>query len=103
MKEYGGYSHQILISLFLYSQESVVNYARNRETKNRGRKRTMEKRLYKSRTNKKVAGVCGGIGEYFDIDPTLVRLGFVALSFLAGGGLFVYILAAIIIPDKVDE
>ena len=63
----------------------------------------MEKRLYKSRTNKKVAGVCGGIGEYFDIDPTLVRLGFVALSFLAGGGLFVYILAAIIIPDRVDE
>ncbi len=63
----------------------------------------MEKRLYKSRTNKKVAGVCGGIGEYFNIDPTLVRLGFVALSFLAGGGLLVYILAAIIIPDKVDE
>ena len=63
----------------------------------------MEKRLYKSRTNKKVAGVCGGIGEYFDIDPTLVRLGFVALSFMAGGGLLVYIIAAIIIPDKADE
>lgn len=62
----------------------------------------MEKRLYKSRTNKKVAGVCGGIGEYFDIDPTLVRLGFVALSFLAGGGLLVYIVAAIIIPEKAD-
>ncbi len=60
----------------------------------------MEKRLYKSRTNKKVAGVCGGIGEYFDIDPTLVRLGFVALSFLAGGGLLVYIVAALIIPAK---
>ena len=104
MKAFSAYSHQILISLFLNSQEFVVNYARNRDTKNRkGRKRTMEKRLYKSRTNKKVAGVCGGIGEYFDIDPTLVRLGFVALSFLAGGGLFVYILAAIIIPDKVDE
>ena len=43
------------------------------------------------------------IGEYFDIDPTLVRLGFVALSFLAGGGLLVYIVAAIIIPDKADE
>ncbi|MBR3109512.1 MAG: PspC domain-containing protein [Clostridia bacterium] len=57
------------------------------------------KQLYKSRTNKKVAGVCGGIGEYFDIDPTLVRLGFVALSFLAGGGLMVYIIAAIIMPD----
>ena len=63
----------------------------------------MEKKLYKSRTNKMVAGVCGGIGEYFNIDPTLVRLGFVALSFLAGGGLFVYILAAIIIPTQADQ
>lgn len=72
--------------------------------KQRTREETiMEKRLYKSRTNKKVAGVCGGIGEYFNVDPTLVRLGFVALSFLAGGGLLVYIVAAIIIPDRVDE
>ena len=38
------------------------------------------KQLYKSNTNKKVAGVCGGIGEYLGIDPTIVRLGFVALS-----------------------
>ncbi|MBR5111234.1 MAG: PspC domain-containing protein [Clostridia bacterium] len=58
------------------------------------------KKLYRSSTNKMAAGVCGGIGEYFDIDPTLVRLGFVALSFLAGGGLLVYILAAIIIPKE---
>ena len=58
------------------------------------------KELRKSRTNKKIAGVCGGIGEYFSVDPTLVRLGFVALSFLAGGGLLVYILAAIIIPKE---
>ena len=60
----------------------------------------MQKQLCKSSTNKKIAGVCGGIGEYFDIDPTLVRLGFVALSFMFGGGLVVYILAAIIMPDK---
>ena len=58
------------------------------------------KQLYKSSTNKKIAGVCGGIGEYFGIDPTIVRLGFVALTFLAGGGLVVYILAAIIMPDQ---
>ena len=61
-----------------------------------------EKKLTRS-TNKVIGGVCGGLAEYFNIDPTLVRLGFVALSFLAGGGLLVYILAAIIIPDKVDE
>ena len=58
------------------------------------------KQLYKSNTNKKVAGVCGGIGEYLGIDPTIVRLGFVALSLLAGGGLAVYIIAAIIMTDK---
>ena len=54
----------------------------------------------KSNTNKKVAGVCGGIGEYLGIDPTIVRLGFVALSLLAGGGLAVYIIAAIIMPER---
>ena len=58
------------------------------------------KQLYKSSTNKKIAGVCGGIGEYFGIDPTIVRLGFVALSFMFGGGLVVYILASIIMPDR---
>ena len=58
------------------------------------------KQLYKSNTNKKVAGVCGGIGEYFGIDPTIVRLGFVALSLLAGGGLVGYIIAAIIMPER---
>ena len=58
------------------------------------------KQLYKSNTNKKVAGVCGGIGEYLGIDPTIVRLGFVALSLLAGGGLAVYIIAAIFMPER---
>ncbi len=58
------------------------------------------KRLYRSEKNRMIAGVCGGIAEYFDIDPTLVRLGFVALSFMFGGGVLVYILAAIIIPKE---
>lgn len=56
------------------------------------------RRLYRSSQNCMLAGVCGGIGEYFSIDPTLVRLGFVALSLLAGGGLLLYIIAALIIP-----
>ena len=58
------------------------------------------KKIYRSSTNRIAAGVCGGIGEYFGIDPTLVRLGFVALSFMAGGGLMAYIVAAIIIPSE---
>lgn len=58
------------------------------------------KKLYRSNSQRMVAGVCGGIAEYFDIDPTLVRLGFIVLSFLAGGGLMAYIIAAVIIPDE---
>ncbi|MBR6954900.1 MAG: PspC domain-containing protein [Clostridia bacterium] len=58
------------------------------------------KTLTKSKSKRMVAGVCGGIAEYFEIDPTLVRLGFVALSFLFGGGVMVYIIAAIIMPEE---
>jgi phage shock protein PspC (stress-responsive transcriptional regulator) len=57
----------------------------------------MEKKLYKSNKNKMIDGVCAGIGEYFNIDPTLVRLGAVLLA-CTGGGLLAYIIGAIIIP-----
>ena len=59
-----------------------------------------EKKLYKSSTDKKLAGVCGGIAEYFGIDSTLVRLGWVVFSLLGGSGLLAYIIAAIIMPDR---
>ena len=59
-----------------------------------------EKKLYKSSTDKKLAGVCGGIAEYFNIDSTLVRLGWVVFSLLGGSGLLAYIIAAIIKPDR---
>ena len=58
-----------------------------------------EKKLYKSSTDKKLAGVCGGLAEYFNIDSTLVRLGWVVFSLLGGSGLLAYIIAAIIMPD----
>lgn len=60
----------------------------------------MEKRLYKSRTDKKFAGVCGGIAQYFNVDPTLIRLLWVISMFAAGTGLLAYIIAAIIIPEE---
>lgn len=62
----------------------------------------MDKRLYRSNTNKMMAGVCGGIGEYFNIDPTLIRLAWVLLSIPTAlfGGLIAYIFAAIIIPTR---
>ena len=58
------------------------------------------KRLYKSNTDKKIAGVCGGIAEYFNLDATLVRLGWVVFSLLGGSGLLAYIIAAIIMPER---
>lgn len=60
----------------------------------------MEKRLYKSNENKMIDGVCGGIAEFLDIDPTLVRLGWVLFCALGGSGIIAYIIAAIIIPRK---
>ena len=58
------------------------------------------KRLYRSRENAMLAGVCGGIGEFFDIDPTIVRLAWVILGFCGGVGLWAYIIAAVIIPQR---
>ena len=57
------------------------------------------KRLYKSNTNKIICGVCGGIGEYFGIDPTLIRLALVLFSF-TGSSIVAYIVAAIIMPVR---
>lgn len=58
-----------------------------------------EKRLYRSRNSRMLCGVCGGIAEYFNIDPTLIRLLAVVFG-LSGGGILAYIIAAIIIPDN---
>ncbi len=57
------------------------------------------KKLYKSQTDKKIAGVCGGIAEYFDMDSTIVRLIAVLLILGFGSGLLIYIVAALIMPD----
>jgi phage shock protein C len=57
------------------------------------------KRLYRSQTDRMLAGVCGGLGEYFDIDPIIFRLIFVLLTIGAGSGVLLYILAWVIIPD----
>ena len=59
-----------------------------------------EKKLYKSSTDEKLAGVCGGLAEYFNSDSTLVRLGWVVFGLLGGSGLLAYIIAAIIMPDR---
>ena len=58
------------------------------------------KKLYRSKTDKRLAGVCGGLGEYFGIDSTLVRLGFALFTLAGGSGLFIYLIAALIIPEE---
>ena len=57
------------------------------------------KKLYKASVNRMLCGVCGGIAEYFNIDPTLVRLVWVIITLMGGAGILAYIIAAIIIPD----
>jgi phage shock protein C len=58
------------------------------------------KELVRSRRDKKIAGVCGGFAEYFDIDPTLMRLLWLALLFVGGWGLLAYIIAWIVMPEE---
>jgi phage shock protein C len=60
----------------------------------------MDKRLYRSTEHRMIAGVCGGLGEYFDMDPTIVRLIVVATALAAGTGLLAYLIAWIIIPQR---
>ena len=56
------------------------------------------KKLYKS-NNKKICGVCAGIAEYFDIDPTIVRLIWAAFTLAGGSGIIIYIIAALVMDD----
>ena len=61
----------------------------------------MEKKLYKSKTNKKFCGVCGGLAEFLGIDATIVRLIWALLIFCAGTGLLAYIIAALVLPEEI--
>jgi phage shock protein C len=58
------------------------------------------RKLYRSKTDRKVAGVCGGLAQYFNIDPTLIRVLFVVLAILGGSGLVLYVALWIIVPTE---
>ena len=60
----------------------------------------MNKRLYKSRDDQKLDGVCAGIAKFFDVDPTVIRLAWVLFCALGGSGILAYIVCALVIPRE---
>jgi phage shock protein C len=62
----------------------------------------VEKKLYRSEKDRMIAGVCGGLVDYFDVDPVVVRLLWVAVTFFVGAGILLYIIACIIVPNESD-
>lgn len=63
----------------------------------------MEHRLYRSRSDRMISGVCGGLGEYLGLDSTWIRLAFLAFSLAGGAGFLVYILMLIVVPENPDQ
>lgn len=59
-----------------------------------------EKKLHRTRNNKKIFGVCGGIAEYFDVDVTVIRILFLIALFCVGGGLLAYLICALVMPEQ---
>ena len=57
------------------------------------------KQLFKSNSNRVICGVCGGLGEYFECDPTIIRLLWVAFCLMGGSGVIAYLIAAVIMPE----
>lgn len=60
------------------------------------------KKLKRSRSNRMICGVCGGLGEYLNVDPTVIRILWVFCAFALGSGILAYIIAAIIMPEEYE-
>ena len=60
----------------------------------------MEKKLYRSAVDKKLAGVCGGLAEYFGIDSTIVRIAWIVFMFLGGAGILLYLIMMLVMPQR---
>jgi phage shock protein C len=61
------------------------------------------RKLYRSQNNRMVAGVAGGLAEYFNVDPTIIRVIFIALAVAGGAGLVMYVAMWIIVPEAAEE
>lgn len=64
---------------------------------------TKEKILYRSKTNRLIGGVCGGLGEYFAIDPTVIRIVFLLIALFGGGGILLYLILWLVIPSEKNK
>ncbi len=82
---------------FLFFRGEKIHVSLPSETK---QLEMSNKKLYRSRTDKKLCGVCGGLGEYFEVDPTLIRLLWVVFTCMGGAGLLAYIICAVIMPQQ---
>lgn len=80
-------------------REITEETKQNNTEQENGGKNMDQKKLTKSQTNRMLCGVCAGLAEYFAIDPTVIRLLWVILTFCGGSGIIAYIIAAIIIPE----
>ena len=60
------------------------------------------RKLYKSRTDRKICGVCGGVAEYLNVDSTIVRIALVLFCLAGGSGVIAYLIAALVIPEEPD-
>ncbi len=63
----------------------------------------MQKKLYRSKTDSQIAGVCGGLAEYLGIDSTIIRIIWALIALSAGVGILLYIVCALVIPEKPDN
>ena len=63
----------------------------------------MQKKLYRSKTNRMIVGVCAGVAEYFNIDPTIIRVIWAVTSLFAFAGVIAYVVCAFVIPEKPDN
>lgn len=63
----------------------------------------MKKTLYRSNSNRVIAGVCGGVAEYFGWDPSIVRIGIAVISLFSGVGIVAYIVGALVMPVEPDD
>ncbi len=86
-------------------QKCGVFWAKKRESvyfcaRNLNKSKMNNKKLYRSIADKKLCGVCGGLGEYFEVDPTIVRVLWVIFTFCGGAGLLAYIICALIVPQQ---